>query len=124
MKVARFSEAIEAEVLLKVWDVLHPRAVGERSERWWVWASEASGGVAQRAKRAYRRRPRTQLPKAADCESFYNEQVSIVNFLHFQENQCNDSPSLEPDSADSAARNLEAFLGKEAIQTVMQHLPG
>ena len=31
------SEAIEAEVLLKVWDVLHPRAVGEgvgeRSER-------------------------------------------------------------------------------------------
>ena len=23
------SEAIEAEVLLKVWDVLHPRAVGE-----------------------------------------------------------------------------------------------
>ena len=56
--------------------------------------------------------------------SFFNEQVSIVNFLHFQENQCNDSPSLEPDSADSAARNLEAFLGKEAIQTVMQHLPG
>ena len=41
-------EAIEAEVLLKVWDVLHPRAVGEgggeRSERWWGWASEASGG--------------------------------------------------------------------------------
>ena len=42
------SEAIEAEVLLKVWDVLHPRArgwgrgVGERSERWWGWASEAS----------------------------------------------------------------------------------
>ena len=27
------SEAIEAEVLLKVWDVLHPRAVGERSRR-------------------------------------------------------------------------------------------
>ena len=23
------SEAIEAEVLLKVWDVLHPRAIGE-----------------------------------------------------------------------------------------------
>ena len=46
------SEAIEAEVLLKVWDVLHPRArgwgrgVGERSERWWGWASEASGGGA------------------------------------------------------------------------------
>ena len=53
--------------------------------------------------------------------SFFNEQVSIVNFLHFQENQCNDSPSLEPDSADSAARNLEAFLGKEAIQTVMHY---
>ena len=34
------SEAIEGEVLLKVWDVLHPRAVGSR-----------------RAKRAYRRRP-------------------------------------------------------------------
>ena len=31
------SEAIEAEVLLKVWDVLHPRAVG-------MWASAASGG--------------------------------------------------------------------------------
>ena len=27
------SEASEAEVLLKVWYVLHPRAVGERSER-------------------------------------------------------------------------------------------
>ena len=51
------SKAIEAEVLLKVWDVLHPRAVGEgvgeRSERrgvgcvgerCWraVWASEVS----------------------------------------------------------------------------------
>ena len=44
-------ETIEAEVLLKVWDVLHPRAVGE--------ASAASGGGAQRAKRAYRRRPRS-----------------------------------------------------------------
>ena len=32
------SEAIEAEVLQKVWDVLHPRAVGEGE------ASEASGG--------------------------------------------------------------------------------
>ena len=44
------SEAIEAEVSLKVWDVLHPRAVG-------MWASAASDGGAQRAKQAYRRRP-------------------------------------------------------------------
>ena len=50
--VCATSEAIEAEVLLKVWDVLHPRAVGEeegasvasgggvgeRSE-WWGWLS-------------------------------------------------------------------------------------
>ena len=41
------SEAIEAEVWLKVWAVLHPRAVGEggvgeRSERRGVPASEAS----------------------------------------------------------------------------------
>ena len=40
------SEAIEAEVLLKVWDVLHSRAVGEgggeRSERRGGPASEAS----------------------------------------------------------------------------------
>ena len=27
------SEAIEAEVSLKVWDVLHPRAVGEGGRR-------------------------------------------------------------------------------------------
>ena len=32
------SEAIEAELIPKVWDVLHPRAVGEG-----VGASEASG---------------------------------------------------------------------------------
>ena len=37
------STASEAEVLLKVWDVLHARVVGE-------------GG--RRAERAYRRRPR------------------------------------------------------------------
>ena len=40
------SEAIEAEVLLKVWDVLHPRAVGEgggeRSER----SELTAGGLA------------------------------------------------------------------------------
>ena len=29
------SEAIEAEVLLKVWDVLHPRAVGESEASGW-----------------------------------------------------------------------------------------
>ena len=33
------SEAIEAEVLLKVWDVLHPRVVGDGEG-----ASAASGG--------------------------------------------------------------------------------
>ena len=41
------SEAIEAEVLLKVWDVLHPRAVGE--------------GEGER--------------NAADCESFRAERA-------------------------------------------------
>ena len=41
------SEAIEAEVSLKVWDVLHPRVAVE------------GGGRAKRAKRAYRRRPRS-----------------------------------------------------------------
>ena len=35
------------------------RGWGERSERWGVWASEASGGGGcRRAKRAARRRPR------------------------------------------------------------------
>ena len=52
------SEAIEAEVLLKVWDVLHPRVVGEgrrgvgeRSERRGGVAerSEGRGGVAERS---------------------------------------------------------------------------
>ena len=41
------SEAIEAEVLLKVWVVLHPRAVGEGvGER-----SERRGGVGERSER-------------------------------------------------------------------------
>ncbi len=44
------SEAIEAEVLLKVWDVLHPRAVGDGEG-----ASAASGGGCRRAKRVSRR---------------------------------------------------------------------
>ena len=44
------SEAIEAEVLLKVWDVLNPRAVGERGG-----ASVASGGGCCRAKGGSRR---------------------------------------------------------------------
>ena len=41
------SEAIEAEVLLKVWDVLHPRAVGERSER----SELTAGGLASSCRR-------------------------------------------------------------------------
>ena len=41
------TEAIETEVSLKVWDVLHPRVAVE------------GGGRAKRAKRAYRRRPRS-----------------------------------------------------------------
>ena len=57
------SEAIEAEVLLKVWDVLHPRVVeegvGERSER--------RGGGAERNE-APAGRPRKESPKATDCE--------------------------------------------------------
>ena len=42
----RGSEASEAEVLLKVWDVLHPRAVGEGAS-----AARGSGGCG-RAKQA------------------------------------------------------------------------
>ena len=47
------SAASEAEVLLKVWDVWHPRAVGEGGRR----AQRAVGVWA--TKRAYRRRPRS-----------------------------------------------------------------
>ena len=43
------SEAIVAEVLLKVWDVLHPRAVGERSRR----AQRAAGCVDERSERLW-----------------------------------------------------------------------
>ena len=38
-------EAIEAEDLLKVWDVLHPRAVGEGGGR----AKRAAGGPSERS---------------------------------------------------------------------------
>ena len=41
------SKGIVAEVSLKVWDVLHPRVAVE------------GGGRAKRAKRVYRRRPRS-----------------------------------------------------------------
>ena len=40
------SKAIEAKVLLKVWDVLQPRAVGEGSRR----AQRAVVGVSERSK--------------------------------------------------------------------------
>ena len=39
------SEAIEAEVSLKAWDVLHPRAVGEGGRR----AQRAAGGPSERS---------------------------------------------------------------------------
>ena len=46
------SEAIEAEFILKVWDVLHPRAVGEGGKR----AQRAVVGVGERSEW---RRPRS-----------------------------------------------------------------
>ena len=39
------SEAMEAEVSLKVWDVLHPRVVGEGGRR----AQQAVVGVSERS---------------------------------------------------------------------------
>ena len=66
------SEAIEAEVLLKVWDVLHPRAVGEgggeRSERGRGEASAASGGGGPASEASLPPEALQYLPKAADCE--------------------------------------------------------
>ena len=52
------SEAIEAEVLLKVWDVLHSRVVGEGGRR----AQRAVVGVGERSERRQGVAERSEAP--------------------------------------------------------------